>query len=87
MPLRRTKLKPEQEDEGGFAWYRWHRSDEELSAVDAAVEAFVQDVLVRAREAAATEGIQLAELLNETSDRLQDEVVQLLRAEPAWPDE
>ena len=87
MPLRRSKLKPEEEDEGSLAWYRWHESDEELSAVDAVVEAFVQEVLARAREVAETQRVQLAELLNETSDRLNDEVVHLLRAEPAWPEE
>jgi uncharacterized protein YicC (UPF0701 family) len=82
MPLRRGHA-----DEDGLSWYTVHSSDEEREAVEAVVDTFVRETLRRATEVAKAEGVQLAELLNETSDRLADEVARFIRNEPISPEE
>jgi hypothetical protein len=85
MPLRRGTVDPE--DEGGLAWYTVHESDDEREAADAVIDDFVIEVLDRAAVVADAENVQLAELLDGTSQRLQDEVVKFLRTQPAWPED
>jgi hypothetical protein len=80
MPLRAT-TSPEEWEEGGFSFYRIGTEDE-LAAADRAIDELVGRTLEHAARMAEARGVQLAELLHETGNRLAERAIELLREEP-----